>query len=400
MSAMPNLRLSHTIWARRLDRMTTPTSTVAVLGLGRMGTAMTRRLTEQRWPVTTWTRSDGTDLGPVVQGADLVLLALFDGPACDQVLAECAPYLSAAHVVINTTTAAPHEAVAHEKAVQATGATYVHAPVMGSVPAVLSGTLKVLVGSSPADLGTAESLLADLGEVVRAGGVADAAALKLVANGALGGAVLAVRDSRRYAEELGVSPDTALDVLERSALGGLVQGKRDRPPAHFTAAALSKDLTLLAAETPAARTLADRVTGALVSGTVAEDDDLFALTAPSQEPAAPDDVLEPLQAYIRGHATGDPTHFRRAFLPTAHVEGLREGRFVSWTLDEYCALFGGTPAADEADRRRRIERVDVEGTVGTATMTLWHGPDTFTDVFLLIRVHDEWRIANKAYHRR
>jgi 3-hydroxyisobutyrate dehydrogenase-like beta-hydroxyacid dehydrogenase len=380
--------------------MTTPTSTVAVLGLGRMGTAMTRRLTEQRWPVATWTRSGTTDLGPVVRGADLVLLALFDGPACDQVLAECAPYLSAAHVVINTTTVAPHEAVAHEQAVQATGATYVHAPVMGSVPAVLGGTLKVLVGGSPADLGTAELVLADLGEVVRAGGVADAAALKLVANSALGGAVLAVRDSRRYAEELGVSPGTALDVLERSALGGLVQGKRDHPPAHFTAAALSKDLTLLAAETSAARTLADRVAGALASGTVLADDDLFALTAPAQEPAAPDDVLEPLQAYIRGHATGDPAHFRRAFLPTAHVEGLREGRFVSWTLDEYCALFGGTPAPDEVDRRRRIERVDVEGTVGTATMTLWHGPDTFSDVFVLIRVDDEWRIANKAYHRR
>ncbi len=44
--------------------------------------------------------------------------------------------------------------------------------------------------------------------------------------------------------------------------------------------------------------------------------------------------------------------------------------------------------------------MDVEGTVGTATMTLWHGPDTFIDVFVLIRVHDEWRIANKAYHRR
>ena len=397
---MPNLRLWQTIRLLRLDRMTTRNSTVAVLGLGRMGTAMTRRLTEQGWSVTTWTRSGGTDLRPVVQGADLVLLALFDGPACDQVLADCAPYLSSAHVVVNTTTVAPHEALAHEKAVQATGATYVHAPVMGSVPAVLSGTLKVLVGSSPAAQGTAESLLAELGEVVRAGDVADAAALKLVANSALGGAVLAVRDSRGYAEELGVAPDTALDVLERSTLGGLVRGKRDQPTAHFTAAALSKDLTLLAAETPAARTLADRVAGALDSGAVAADDDLFALTAPSREPAVPDDVLEPLQAYIRGHATGDPAHFRRAFLPTAHVEGLREGRFVSWTLEEYCALFGGTPAADEADRRRRIERVDVEGTVGTATMTLWHGPDTFTDVFVLIRVDDEWRIANKAYDRR
>ncbi len=380
--------------------MTTPTPTVAVLGLGRMGTAMTTRLRDQGWAVTGWTRSDGTDPGPVVRAADVVLLALFDGPACDQVIDSCAAHLSAATTVVNTTTVAPREADAHETMVRATGAGYVHAPVMGSVPAVLGGTLTVLVGSSSPDLGAAEDLLVDLGEVVRAGSVADAAALKLVANSALGGAVLAVRDSRRYAEELGVTDDAALDVLERSALGGLVRGRRDATgPAHFTTAALAKDLALLAAETPSARTLADRVRGLLSSGTAAEDDDLFALTSPSEEHAAPDDVLEPLASYARGHATGDPAHFRRAFLPTAHVEGLRDGAFVSWTLDEYCALFGGTPAPDEPERRRRVEHVRVEGTVGTATMTLRHGPDTFTDVFVLVRVDEGWRIANKAYHR-
>ena len=62
-------------------------------------------------------------------------------------------------------------------------------------------------------------------------------------------------------------------------------------------------------------------------------------------PAVGDDVLVPLRAYIRGHATGDPAHFREAFLSTAHIEGLRDGTFVSWRLDDYCALFDGQPAA-------------------------------------------------------
>lgn len=116
-------------------------------------------------------------------------------------------------------------------------------------------------------------------------------------------------------------------------------------------------------------------------------------------PAAGDAVLEPLRAYIRGHATGDPTHFRVAFLPTAHIEGIRDGAFVSWDLDAYCALFSGRPAPDEPTRSRRIDAVDVHGTVATASMTLWHGADTFTDIFLLVEVDDGWRIANKAYHR-
>jgi 3-hydroxyisobutyrate dehydrogenase-like beta-hydroxyacid dehydrogenase len=364
-----------------------------------MGAAIAHRLTEQGWTVTGWTRSDGTEPSDAVRRQGVVVLALFDGPACAQVIERCGPALAPDTVVVNTTTMAPAEATELEKTVHAAGAGYVHAPVMGSVPAVLSGGLRILVGAAAPTPPAADAVLAVLGEVIPAGGVAESAALKLVSNSALGGGILALRDARQYAVDLGVSPDATLDVLERGALARLVEGKRDSAgQAHFTAAALAKDLALLAAETPAATALSARVSGALASGAVAEDDDVFALTEPTD--GVPAEVLAPLRAYVRGHATGDPGHFRTAFLPTAHVEGVRDGGFVSWSLDEYCARFDGSPAADEPQRRRRIDHVAVEGTVGTATMTLWHGADTFTDVFLLIRTDDGWRIANKIYDRR
>ena len=132
---------------------------------------------------------------------------------------------------------------------------------------------------------------------------------------------------------------------------------------------------------------------ALAAGTVPARHSL------TMTPAFDIDVLTPLRAYIRGHATGDPAHFREAFLPTAHVEGVRDGAFVSWPLDDYCALFGGEPAPDEPERSRRIDMVTVHGTVATASMTLEHGADTFTDVFLLVHADGRWRIASKAYHR-
>jgi hypothetical protein len=121
--------------------------------------------------------------------------------------------------------------------------------------------------------------------------------------------------------------------------------------------------------------------------------------APHEADKAEEQVLTPLRAYMRGHATGDPAHFRAAFLPSAHVEGIRDGAFVSWTLDDYCTLFTGQPAPDEATRSRRIDSVHVYGSVATAAMTLRHGPDTFTDIFLLVRTDGRWHIANKAYHR-
>jgi Putative lumazine-binding len=156
--------------------------------------------------------------------------------------------------------------------------------------------------------------------------------------------------------------------------------------------ALAKDMVLLADEPgtplPSATALVDNVAGP--EGDIAP----AALVA-----AVDEDVLTPLRTYIRGHATGDPVHFREAFRPTAHIEGIREGKFVSWPVDEYCRLFNGSPAPDERSRLRRIDSVQVHGTVATASMTLWHGRDTFTDVFLLVNESGRWRIANKAYHR-
>jgi hypothetical protein len=109
-------------------------------------------------------------------------------------------------------------------------------------------------------------------------------------------------------------------------------------------------------------------------------------------------VRTALEHYLRGHATGDPAQMRQAFLPTAHVEGIREGKFVSWTLDEYCALFSGTPAADETTRQRHIDVIDVSGTAAYAKATLVHGAMTFTDYFVLLKVDGVWKIANKVYH--
>jgi len=109
-------------------------------------------------------------------------------------------------------------------------------------------------------------------------------------------------------------------------------------------------------------------------------------------------VRTTLERYLQGHATGDPAHMRKAFLPTAHIEGIREGSFTSWTLDEYCTLFTGTPAADESVRQRKIDAIDVSGTAAFAKAILAHGAVMFTDYFVLLKVDGEWKIANKVYN--
>lgn len=103
-------------------------------------------------------------------------------------------------------------------------------------------------------------------------------------------------------------------------------------------------------------------------------------------------------SYFQGQATGDATHFREVFLPTAHIEGVWEGKFTSWTLDAFCALYNGKPAPDESGRERIIDVIDVSGTAAMAKATLRHGAVTFTDYFVLLRVDGAWKIANKVFH--
>ena len=109
-------------------------------------------------------------------------------------------------------------------------------------------------------------------------------------------------------------------------------------------------------------------------------------------------VRVPLEHYLQGHATDDAAHMRQAFMASAHIVSVREGPLTSWTMEEYCLRFKGTPAADEATRRRTIDALDIDGTAASAKITLVHGAVTFIDYFLLLKTAQGWKIANKAFH--
>jgi hypothetical protein len=126
---------------------------------------------------------------------------------------------------------------------------------------------------------------------------------------------------------------------------------------------------------------------------------LFALAAPAHAQSDDDaKIRQVIGVYFRGHALANPDTMRAAFLPTAHIEGMRNGVFTSWTVEQYVAGFRGTPAADEASRTRVIDVVDRVGTAAMVKATLKHGATTFTDYFVLLKSGDAWLIANKVYH--
>jgi hypothetical protein len=126
----------------------------------------------------------------------------------------------------------------------------------------------------------------------------------------------------------------------------------------------------------------------------------LAIASPAFAQADSDEsqIRQVIGVYFRGHATANADTMRAAFLPTAHIEGIRSGQFTSWTVDQYVGGFRGQPAADEAARTRVIDVVDKSGSAAMVRATLKHGATTFTDYFVLLKVDGKWLIANKVYH--
>jgi len=106
----------------------------------------------------------------------------------------------------------------------------------------------------------------------------------------------------------------------------------------------------------------------------------------------------PVENYIKAHATGDAAYVRKAFHPDAKIYSYRDGKLQALTVEEFAKLFPSQPAANEAQRVRRIESVDVTGVAGSPKVYLDYPTVAFTDYMSLLKVDGEWKIINKTFN--
>ncbi len=109
-------------------------------------------------------------------------------------------------------------------------------------------------------------------------------------------------------------------------------------------------------------------------------------------------VRQAIEHYFRGHATGQGEHFRKVFHPEAKLFAVREGKFWQLTSEEYIARAPGKASADEAQRKRSVESVDVSGNAAVAKVVLDYPNVKFTDYMSLLKIDGEWKIINKTFH--
>ena len=235
--------------------------TVAILGTGKMGAAMARRLHQQGFDLRLWNRTrqraEQLGVGEVLDtpadaatGADVVISMLTDPPAVRQAYLGERGALEAkgTRVFIDSSTVDPktHEALA--QAATQRGSTFLEAPVSGSVPAVEAGKLFIMVGGEPDALERARPVLQALGEVRYVGPLGAAARLKLVANSMLGIISAAAGELYNAGLRAGIDRERVWEVLIRLApyldarRAGYLESRYE--PAMFRLADMVKDLQL------------------------------------------------------------------------------------------------------------------------------------------------------------
>ena len=207
--------------------------TIAVLGLGQMGSGMALRLVERGARVRGFdvsasarqaVQSEGVvaagTLAEAIAGCQVVLTSLPDPDAVRAVwlgpkgLVENA---EAGTLCIELSTIDPDTMREVGAAAAARGLDVLDAPVSGSPKEARGGQLVLLVGGEDAVVERAQPILAQLGaSVQRTGGIGTGKAVKIVNNMMSMGNVLVAAEAFALGEAAGVAPQTLYDVLSQS----------------------------------------------------------------------------------------------------------------------------------------------------------------------------------------
>jgi 3-hydroxyisobutyrate dehydrogenase len=234
---------------------------IAILGTGKMGGAMARRLATSGFDLTLWNRTPGRAqelaIGRVAatpadaaRDADIVLSSLTNETAVRDVYLGDDGVLRIARgkLLIDASTAGPRVAEDLGRDAQERGARFLEAPVVGSVPAVESGKLLILVAGDRADLEQARPMLESLGDIQYAGAWGNAQRLKLIANSMLGITNGAAAEMLAAGTAAGLDRASVFSILVRFAPGlaarerGYLHDKHT--PTMFAVRDLVKDLEL------------------------------------------------------------------------------------------------------------------------------------------------------------
>jgi len=203
---------------------------VGLIGLGRMGSAMAQRLSENGCEVIGWDANPaavralaergqrtGANARAVADAAPFVITTITEDTGVRGVFQGAGGMLQAAvadTLFVEMSTLQPVTVRDLAPAVEARGARIIDAPVLGTIPSVRNGTLVALTGGAPEDLARARPVLDLLAhKVVPMGPLGSGHAMKLAVNLGLAAFVQGLAESLALGEREGLALDAMLEVL-------------------------------------------------------------------------------------------------------------------------------------------------------------------------------------------
>jgi 3-hydroxyisobutyrate dehydrogenase-like beta-hydroxyacid dehydrogenase len=271
--------------------------TVGVAGLGRMGQPIAANVLAAGFPAFVWNRTpdkaaDLLDRGAtwaetpaaVAMASDIVLTSLADPAAVETVYFGTDGLLAgvrAGSILADLSTVSPILSRRVAESAGQRGATFLDAPVAGSIKAAAEGQLGVMVGGDRAAYERCEEVFAAIGKAAfYLGPSGSGATMKLASNAILATIIQALAEGVALAEKAGLDPKDIFAVLgASSAAAPVVTAKaatvteRTYLPATFTLALMQKDLWLalslaneLAVPMPATAIAHDMVLAANATG--------------------------------------------------------------------------------------------------------------------------------------
>jgi 3-hydroxyisobutyrate dehydrogenase-like beta-hydroxyacid dehydrogenase len=208
-------------------------TTIGIVGLGRMGSAMAARLRDQGFAVIGWDQDSGANERAQAAGlriaanprqvaaAEIVISSITEDNGARRIFAGADGFLQAAvsgKLFIEMSTLQPMTGRALAPLVEAKGGRLVEAPVLGTVLQARAGTLFAMVGGRDEDVLRARPVLEKLTRrIVHMGPAGAGYAMKLSANVGLGAYVQAIAESLALGLQQGLALDAMIDALQESA---------------------------------------------------------------------------------------------------------------------------------------------------------------------------------------
>jgi 3-hydroxyisobutyrate dehydrogenase-like beta-hydroxyacid dehydrogenase len=246
-------------------------TTVAVVGTGRMGSAMARSLARGGFDLIVYNRTPdraavlaaglgcrvATTPREAAAAADVTITMLADDGAVRATYEGPDGLLAGGHhglVVVDMSTVRPDTITTFEDMARATGAGILDAPVSGSVHLADAGTLTLMVGGRAEDLERARPALDAVSKTIfHIGPLGAGAAMKLAVNTVIFGLNGALAEGLVLAEAAGIDRSLAYDVIAAGAAGAPFVGYKraayldpDATPVAFSLDLTAKDLGLIA----------------------------------------------------------------------------------------------------------------------------------------------------------